>query len=1107
MVNKRFFNKAARVVLAVSISIPNIVFGEAQTPSATKLPARWIFQGDQAPADLGFAPLRVGTNGDAEVQVAPRDWFLIKDQAIGLFSASARKTVNIEGPILDDRNAQLYFSAVSGMILKESMVQRLWNSGAARHFIEQAQADGKDFEQTPLEQLGPLPSGLLELYQNWDQPAYRLAVLPYLVLPLSIAYDQSQLLHFNKGPLEDPNSGKACSNISTLPPLAPVQAKIDERLRNLENIDRDVRSATSLSLESGLKQEEIRSVLKTLSDKVEESNNCFSSIRARLSHGGEMPSADCLTLAEKAVSKANPPVNWNEFKNVNLKNEKGDFANESSADLDLTTRQSELKQTQNALVVMTASHDAVASALSKDETSLTTLNQYIDAEKKIATDLSKKWNDQDAELKILRGIKSELDQGIFKGPEAETTKTAIEERLKRMDQIIVDNSSIDTKRAASQKKQDILQLQITSTKQAIDDKKAQLKTYQEQIGDKSSGLTAKIATQSEAVNVATKQFNDFTKEASKSKYVLNLLTQNLAELGVNRDQHGTAINTERTSDKGFKSQLEIAVSIQKQNSGPLRDDLKSLRGLIASYIDESQMGWYLETDCSNRMDKDKSAVGIYLSRNKIDAAAKTTGPVDAGKWGLFNLDYAHSSSAIQSGILLNMPSYIQMAVHQINDDYDYALTQFADPKVTKCTETTTNAGLGAPYLAQMKTAAAIWSEGGDAEAKAKAAVCQQSTKTQDAQNSAKAFATNLQKLIDFRGSVLDAALPQIGRASADNIKERLAISWVTHELGILFGVVQPADSEDSHARRDYVIKSLLRVLSTDYEAELRKAQTTTVSSKFDYHFASAAPIAEPKAGGQALTKYSTYALKTLAAVKLYKEPIAVAAKESGVILSLNDLVKVLPIEEGSDQVVDGGWVRVQVAADGKPELKELWMAAAPLTTSVLLDTDGQPVQGMVSPAGCVDIHVVTQLQTFINGRISMDRYMQSPRLQMVDKNGPLYQIDPNSPKTSAASVTKTYISCGYFDPGQQATKDSFVDSVTKKDFSKILGMRLVEVKILQSYGRKETIYAPIESEGGIVSLWTPGSRPQPRIALGAELDPATWGVKKTADQNKAGLNK
>ena len=132
MFKKSSISKATKLALAVAIAIPNFALSQA---ADQKVATKWIFSGDPAPKDLGFTPVRVGTGSDAEVQVSTRDWFLLRDPSTGMVNPTAKVTGVISGPVLDERNGQIYFSNVSGMILKESMIQRRWNAGVARRLI------------------------------------------------------------------------------------------------------------------------------------------------------------------------------------------------------------------------------------------------------------------------------------------------------------------------------------------------------------------------------------------------------------------------------------------------------------------------------------------------------------------------------------------------------------------------------------------------------------------------------------------------------------------------------------------------------------------------------------------------------------------------------------------------------------------------------------------------------------------------------------------------------------------------------------------------------------------------------------------------------------
>ncbi len=209
------------------------------------------------------------------------------------------------------------------MILKESMVRMGMSPSAALRYLESVQESGADFATTPLAKLGPLPKGLAELYENWDRPMYKMAVLPYLMLPLAVAYDQSQFQHFTLAGVDDKPAGKSCSAITSVWPLGPVQTRINDRTKSLDAINLELRNAQSRLQQSTMEQVRMTQDLRHYSTQIDSSLGCFSSITERISRGGAMPTPECLKLAESVLVEAKLSAEWDKFTKQNLMNEEG----------------------------------------------------------------------------------------------------------------------------------------------------------------------------------------------------------------------------------------------------------------------------------------------------------------------------------------------------------------------------------------------------------------------------------------------------------------------------------------------------------------------------------------------------------------------------------------------------------------------------------------------------------------------------------------------------------------------------------------------------------------------------------------------------------------
>ncbi len=1121
MLRKSVFQQAATLALAATLATPTVGFSAER---------KLIFPGHPIPAELGYTPLKVGSSADSEVQIMPRDWFLLKNQQIALANPVPGKDIEYIGPVLETTNAQIYFRLISGMILKESMLQLGMSSTRARRFIENAQQKGLDFEKTALKDLGDIPEGLKELYNNWERPNAKIAMLPYLVLPLAVAHDQSQFQHFFKGGIEDAEAQKTCSTINTAAPLAPIQNKLNERNKALENIDTELRNANARLEQSIAEQVRVTGVIKDASDQINSHSTCFTIIKDRVSRGGTMPDQACLALAQKAMIDAKLEADWAKFIGNNLKNDKGDFAVKQQAELELNALEASLAETKNRVHALQDSQEKFKAEQVDSDQKKAALEQKlagykIELDKMIAGEKEKKTEQsglQTVGFKLLsENYKQEIGEAAYVA-----AINGTKERAARLAVLKKDLNEITVKTTAFQTAQAALTTQIGHLAAATDVRKAQLQSIDEQLNAQGSGLSAKLTSLETQVKVATPIYLELQDKASFSEYITSILARRVAALSQSRDEQLNQLKKEEGLAEKYKQEIVKATAVKDAQYGSIAGEVGSLEALIASYRDVKQMGWFLETDCLARTNLAGKESGIYLGRAKINESSSKnlpTTPVDGGRWGLFNLDYDHFQTAIQSGILLNVPSYIQMAVHQLTENYDYAMNRQWDTNVAKCNDPEAKGNAGS-VISALKSAFAIWNEGSDAAAKEKALQCRviaapaaavaqsgqkparrrynrrgqeifirPAVSTMQPQVAVRNFSASFNRLVQFDGSVLDLALPQSGRSHDKDLIERKAISLTMRELGILSGQLRSDVASD--VRRDEVIKALIRVLANDYEAELAKQNALSLSqSKFEYVFATAAP--GKQVAGAGLTVGSTYKVKTLGQVKLFTAPIAKAAYESDIVLSLNDQVTVLPIE-GLNAVAESGWVKVQSGN------YEGWLPAWTIASSVVLDEAGQEIAGGTKPQNCANARIVESMTNFQRSNTLIQRFSPNVKTKQTSRRSGIWTIDTDATDRVASATTspqKSYLACG--EPlmvnGQVANLG--VDSAwldrNGVDYSKAQAIRIIEARKVVS-AKGEELYIPLEEVGGYVQTWDlrRNSR-EPRIKLGAEIDTATWGLKK-----------
>ncbi len=449
-------------------------------------------------------------------------------------------------------------------------------------------------------------------------------------------------------------------------------------------------------------------------------------------------------------------------------------------------------------------NEALAQVSSLKDSQTKQIQEQADAAekiKKLNADLAQQKNEEDKsstekkslqeELVSIQNLNHSLETGTFNGTEQEkqTAVAGTAQRATRMAQIRARLSVILQTEVKYQNNQAAIVRQIEFLQATIDAKKTGLESIHSQLTDPNSGLGAKIEKLKPEVAGATDVFLKAAAEAKDSEYVLSILAKRLSDLSKNRDNLFGAIKKEEQQAEFYKKQIADAQRALDQQSPNLNKEVSDLENMIASYKDVSNMGWFLETDCPARANFSKGAPGIYLSRAKLTPAsqpqASTQNPAprpvvnssDAGKWGMYNMDFNNFRAVIRNGVLLSVPATVQLAVQQIVENYDFALTRQLDPTAPKCQEVDrTNVGNA------MRVAAHVWSLGNDAQAKTRATACRASQLKNTELPIAGEFQNALNKIIAFDGSILDVALPKAGQSHPKDLIEREAIQNLAREL-------------------------------------------------------------------------------------------------------------------------------------------------------------------------------------------------------------------------------------------------------------------------------------------------------------------------------------
>jgi|GEM_PF-3985655 len=1099
----RFF----RFTLAAVLALPLQAFAESQ----------YIFPGQPLPASIPLLPLKVSSTPNSDVSVNARDWFLLKDRQLNLQSPTIGKTLDYIGPVLDTQNGRSYFRMISGMILKSTLIEMKMNPASARRFIERAQQQGKDLEQTPLAELGDLPEGFHYLYENWDREGVRVNIIPNLLLPLAVANHSSQFQHFYQAGVNDSKEQKTCSTINTVEPLGPVQAKIDEKQKTLDGLNAAVSDAEILKRKSAAEQTRLNDLITNFSKQINSTTNCFNVFSSRIARGGAKPNETCLADAAEAIENAvkeNPSDEskirnaWKNFNEVNLVREdsaEGDIAKSNRLNAELTAADARVKEAQNRInslqngLAKLQSGDDKTPGIREKQDKIKRLNDDLNLQQGQYTQLSTELENQKVEQRKIQDYNHLVETNSL--PANDTAKiSAIDEtgaRNKAMVKIQSRIAVLTDSLNKIQANQTALNSQVEFLNRSIDSDRAQIQSNEEQLAQ----AKPELAALQEKYNKLLPDVQAANDQASISGYFVSLITNKLNTLSRSNSEQYASLKREQANMANIEAQLAKAKQSHDGSADGIQAEVTSLQKSIASYHDESQMGWFLEQSCDSRADLSRDKAALYLSRAPIEkpyvtpirgAASIPTAPVDAGRWGLFNMDYAHFSAPIQSGVLLNVPAYVQVSVHQILEDYNDVMTQYfnPDPSAHRCAETEMPRLLSAALPSLMRSAYIAWSEGSDKDAKLKAVSCQNGGAL-DARlvNDSRSFQTNLQTLTTFEGSLLDRALPEEARSKPEDLIERRAVSLLSREFGILAGTVRAPTNLSSIERRDALIKALIRVLAFDYTTKMNEQTVAQADpNQIRYEFATYAPGFKPGQPSAPLQAGAILPIKTIGLVKLYTGP-STKSNEAGSGLSLNDSVQVVAQEEA-------GWVRVKAPYVSKDDL---WMPAWPLQSSTLLDESGNALARVTDLQDCADPRLVTSLNNYRRTN-TVERYSGSIQTAPIDRSKKVWEIDAyRTPKVAAAVKGRLYLACvpGYTVPNQPAALNVGADlQGSDFDYKNTLAVRIVEAQAVRA-ANGQVVYLPIENVGGFVSTWAldrNGAHPQ--IILGDHIDPITWSVKK-----------
>jgi hypothetical protein len=1020
----------------------------------------------------------VGTNGSEDVQVPGRDWFLLRKSGLFLSAQNTARMRDYLGPVLNDSNAQVYFRLVSGMILKSTMEQMGMSSTQARLLLERVAKSGRKFDEVPLAEVGELPRGLDDLYARWDRPMARMAVIPYLVMPLATAHHASGFQHFFSSTIAaDGSSDKKCSNMNTASPLSAVQSRIDSTRAKLEALTNGVRNATDLFEKSSREIDRLTGKVQGLSNEIDERSRCLDSIRDRLMRGADMPTPACLAKAKSLMDEAKMGDAWAKFTAANLPNPKGDYSVRQELDLALKILEARLKLSKETLVSLKEKLAKATQELAQNEEKAKKLGADRQAQAETARSLQEEDARLKQELDALQTLRFKLDRRELSDDQIQQAIKDTPERNRRIEAIKARLPAILEAQSKLQAATTVIATQTEFISRAIGDGRVQIRSLESQIGNAQSGQSNEVAGLEKQVADENAKFLKANDAYNFGEYVLSALSRGLTELSQARDAELASLKREEALNATLKTALGSASTAKDGSWESLRAEVAGLESQLAYYRGEGHMGWFLEVDCPVREQLDAGQTGIFISRGTASAkplAAAPASAVDGGKWGLFNMDYSHFQAAIDGGLLMNLNDYIRTSVEQIVKDLDFAIAQYMDPSAPRCGPAASY-GAAAPDL--MGTAFAIWDEGGDDQARSRFN-CK-------GQNNKQAFMSSLSRFLEFTGGTLDQALPRTNDAI-----ERQAIQALLIEMRVLSGAArEDAQGPASDQRRDGLIRALIKVLAYDYDEAAGNSQR--FQSAQDIRLAGAAPGKEiPKEAAAQLAPDSIQQLYE--SVRLYTGPLTKSEFDTGLMLKKNDQVKLLSIESPGGGVVRAGWARIQISDLGGG-LREFWITAsalvAPPQTAQPPAGTGKEVAAATVVPGSFDCPL-RRLVTAMHGTV-FARMIPEIKLSPAET---FWRVNIQaSNKTTPASPDKTYVACEvYTQPGKiaMAGVPSSWRNRDGVDLSKTLAVRIVEVK-----RGPDSKYVPVEEYGGFVTAWVLGGyQAVPRLDLGPPLEGEPWTV-------------
>lgn len=1096
-------------ILAVSAVLP----AQAQSTSP-----KIIFPGQSLPGDVGYQPLSWGRGSDVDVSVMEREWFLLRDRHY------TTRSFDYVGPVLGTVNVQQYYRLMSGLILQESMMQMGMSRAQAQRYLKTIAEAGVDFEKSTVDQLisaSPLPTGISELANNWYRPLNRLAVIPYLVLPLTVAYDQSQLQHFATGSLKGQSFISGCGAQRTSPSIVPAQTKLNQLISERSQLIEAVKASEALLEKSNNESTRLTVKIEQMSDEVQKKMTCFSTIRDRISRGTAMPAAECLQLAESAVTAdaRDSGAQWKRFASINLPNGRGDFTIRQESEVTMKALEARLQAAQKMLESLQDQNMKVNQKITEARANIEKLNGDRAKQAEIETVIRTEADKLTAEFQALQTLNHKIERGVLNqemtDAEVQQAVAQTPQRRARIEAIKARQAKLLSDLGRVQANQTAINTQIDFLTRSVDSNTALNESLQEQLGPdakpkaesaQSQGLRLEIARLSTETEAARAAFLKASDTFNFAESVVALLSRHLILLGQARDLEFQALQREESLIKQYQAQIKAAITARDSRLPKLATEVANAETVLAAFQQETDMGWFLENECDSRLQYDTGAPALYLSRAPMatesmsPASASSTVPaalrrLDGGRWGLFNLDYRFAQTSIQNGILTNVPNLIEQSVRQLFKNYDFLTSQSLDAAfVQKCPELNV-AGKMAP-LVFLRGSFSLWDEGSQANAQVNASCRLSEAPGAPGADSNRQFAASLLNLMRFEGSVLDKALPKAGQSKPSDLIERMAIQTLFTELAALSGTAIPASLVvSSEERRDRLVKSLLQILATDYRAEMAKAGEATFKET-PYVFASAAP-GRNLAETERMQVGQTLKVRTLQTLRAYKTPIAKPEHEIPSNLGWGDEVQVLAVDPTlPTQAVQSGWMRVQK----KGSNQALYVSAGSMSQNgTMVDEDGREIYNIGDPQICPVMRLVTEVRNLDPRDRVITRLL--PEIKIIPfRNTKRFQMAwGGNQRTTTGDTAKRYVACEILKSPGKKSSDPIDETLNKQagfDYSDVFGIRIVEVRELRTPSG-EIRYIPVENYGGFAHPFL-NTRVdgRPRIVVGPALDRQTWSVTK-----------